>query len=128
MDGKWCIHTLKKLDAPLLPPDLAGIYNVERHWIYRPFFNDPLWVWSFCGDEGCVSRIGHWITASSHTNETLKVMMETFDDLSVQRIYDGWYIRLIIGTFQSSWSGLVNDEGELDLTALMRELAESSKI
>src|ERR1700733_2310531 len=90
MDDKWCIHTLKKLDDPPLPPDLAGIYNHERRWIYRPFFNDPLWVWSFRQDGDCVSKIGCWVTASSHTDETLKMIMKTYDDLSVQRIYDGW--------------------------------------
>src|SRR3984885_4961972 len=99
LDVKWHIRALKRLQQPPLPPDLTGLFSIDRHWLYRTLYDDPLWLRAFKRESKYVNEIGSWISTFLFLASCTGDVKTAYEMFAVDRIYEGWHTRQIIDNF-----------------------------
>jgi hypothetical protein len=119
LDENWQVHTLKKLHAPILPMDLAGVFSEDQQCIYKPLYNNPLWIWAFEQREDCIREIGKWISAPPIKSKVMIDNTSRYDKISLENLYYGWHTRRIIDAFKRRWAGILCEDGSIEKSAFI---------
>ena len=124
LPGEWRVDIIDRLSAPPLPFDLAGLYAGCRGSLYCQLSDHPLWICAFLQEE----HLCHdWISNPPLDRHDFDDIAVQYDELSLDLLFEGWYVRQIINYCQQRWLAPFKTDGTIDKMALVKTTRELLK-